>query len=673
MNELRRILKKLTPYLILLLFTFFACYILFMTSGYLNGDDTDYHFANIYDEYKAILEGNTSMISPYLASGVGVGKKLFYSPLPHFIVAFSAVILSIFNITILQSFKIVIFLSIYISGIFMYHFALHITKGKMIPSLIGGAIFILYPYRLFDFYCRIAFAEAFSIMFLPLFYMGLYDILNNKDETILPYIEVVLGATLLYLSHNLTALYAFIFGVIYILFNYKKALKIIKNKRTIIYSCISIFLIVGLSLYNIVTQSTMLMLDFYNVSEPERMWTTISQVSNRTHDCFSYSGFLNLLWMTSNFSNVYSSDSLIVGLILFIIFSSVTIIIDICLSKINKLKYFHYIVSFIIYFILLLSMINRIEIVLGGIIFSILYLYVNLSKEKNNKINILKNPDFYYFIVMGLVVMTMITQDFIWSYVPSMLLKIQFPWRLWAFISLYISILFVYILNSSKSKNIVYASTIIVGFLSASAQPQLEKRLVYNYTESPSFTYELNESLYNNFMSIGANLEYYPKCFYLGSKYESNYKNSLYYDIYHEIWYSFNKNPYSFNPVVLEGNATIVVNSKKAPIYDMTIEVSEKALIQVPLLYYPGYKIEVLNNQNISNIDAVETDGLVSFYLDSGSYTIKTNYEGTTVMKFSNIIRYISFDIFILFISYGIIILNKKEITRGINYNRKDI
>ena len=221
-NKFSYYIKKYLPYLLLLLFTFFACYLLFIAKGYPNGDDSDYHFANIYDQYKALLEGNTSLISPYLASGVGVGKKLFYSPIPHLVVASLGVILKPFNISLLTSFKIVIFLSIYISGIFMYRLGMHISKNKLIPSIVAASIFVLYPYRLFDFYCRIAFAEGFAIMFLPLFYMGLYDILNNKNERILPYIEVILGAVLLFLSHNITALYAFVFGIIYIIFNYNR-------------------------------------------------------------------------------------------------------------------------------------------------------------------------------------------------------------------------------------------------------------------------------------------------------------------------------------------------------------------------------------------------------------------------------------------------------------------
>ena len=181
----------------------------------------------------------------------------------------------------------------------------------------------------------------------------------------------------------------------------------------------------------------------------------------------------------------------------------------------------------------------------------------------------------------------MITQDYVWDIMPEFLLKIQFPWRLWAFISLFVSILFVYILNSFKEKYAKYMIAVLTGFIMMANQPLLEKRLILQETENPSYRYEITDDVYNHFMSIGANLEYYPKNFYLGSGYNSLYNNSLYYNIYHEIWYSFNKNPYSFEPVFLEGEGNIEVLNKKAPVYEMNIKVEKESLIQLPLLYYP--------------------------------------------------------------------------------------
>ena len=669
MEKVKNIFIKIFPYLVLLIFSVFACYLLFITNGYPNGDDSDYHFANIYDQYQALLEGNFSLISPYLASGVGVGKKLFYSPIPHLVAALMGVILSIFNISLLTSFKVVLFLSVYISGIFMYRFGMHITKNRKVISIICAAIFIFYPYRLFDYYCRIAYAEGLAIMFLPLFYMGLYDILNNKEESIVPYIEVISGAVLLFLSHNLTALYCYIFGIIYLLFNIKKVIALLKNKRKIIYSFLSIGLILGLTLFNIVTQMTLLGMDFYNVSEPVRMWTNVEAVKSRTYDCFSYSGFLNYGWLTGGFGYIFSNDNLTMSLILFIIYSGVAISLDLGLSNIKKLKYFHSIISLTLYFLLICLTINRLEIILGGIIVFILYLIINYSKEEVNGEKLITNIDFWYYIFISIIVLMMITQDYVWDIMPEFLLKIQFPWRLWAFISLFVSILFVYILNSFKEKYAKYMIAVLTGFIMMANQPLLEKRLILQETENPSYRYEITDDVYNHFMSIGANLEYYPKNFYLGSGYNSLYNNSLYYNIYHEIWYSFNKNPYSFEPVFLEGEGNIEVLNKKAPVYEMNIKVEKESLIQLPLLYYPGYEVYVSSYVNSEYVEVIEIDGLVSFRVKPGEYKVITNYSGTNGMKFSMGLRYLSYAGLFIFICYEFIINNKKRINKGIYFN----
>lgn len=655
MEKIKLILNKTFPYVLMFVFSAFACYLLFMTSGYPNGDDSDYHFANIYDQYVALLEGNSSPISPYLASGVGVGKQLFYSPIPHLVIAIVGINLSVFNVSLLTSFKFVLLLSVFISGIFMYHFAMHISKNRKIISLIAAAIFILYPYRLFDYYCRIAIAEGFAIMFLPLFYMGLYDVLNNKDDRVLPYIEVILGAVLLFLSHNLTALYCFIFGIIYLLFNIKKVIEILKNKTQTIYAVISVGLILGLALYNIVTQMTLMNMDFYNVSEPIRMWTNVEAVRKRTYDCACYSGFINIPYISGYYGNILSFDKIVTSLVMFIFYSGITISLDISLSSVKKLKYFHSAIALIIYFGLILLTINRIDIILGAIIFASLYLAIRYIKEEQNPENYHHSVDFWYYIVILVVVLLMITQDWVWDIVPSFLLKIQFPWRLWAFVALYASILAVYIINSFKEKTAKYAAAAVAGFIMVANQPLLEKRLILQYTENPSYRYEINEEVYDKFMSIGANLEYYPKYFHLWDNYKAKYSNSLFNNIYHEIWYSFNQNPYSFEPVFLEGNGSIDVINKKAPVYEMNIRVEEDALIQVPLLYYPGYDIVINGNKTIK---VEEVDGLVAFRLEEGEYSIKTNYTGTTLMNIAKCTRYLSYSGLFIFLVFG---LNNKK------------
>ena len=60
--------------------------------------------------------------------------------------------------------------------------------------------------------------------------MGLYDITHFKDKiNTIAFVEVILGGSLLFLSHNITALYAFVFGIIYLLVNIKSIIKLFKE------------------------------------------------------------------------------------------------------------------------------------------------------------------------------------------------------------------------------------------------------------------------------------------------------------------------------------------------------------------------------------------------------------------------------------------------------------
>ena len=269
MEKLNKFLLKSLPYVLLLIFTFMGTYLVFY-KGLNNGDDYKYHIGNVYDYYITFLNKDTlNPISGNLAMGFGIGNRLFYSPLSHFMIAIMSVVVNVFGGSVFLGWKIVVVVSVFISGIFMYRFALHFSKNNKIVALIAASCFVLYPYRLFDAFCRLAIAEAVSIMFLPLFFMGLYDITHfDKKVNSLAFIEVILGGSLLFLSHNITAFYTFIAGVIYLLFNIKGIIKSLKLRNYILYCGVAVVLLIGISSISLFSQLELLNLDLYNVSNP---------------------------------------------------------------------------------------------------------------------------------------------------------------------------------------------------------------------------------------------------------------------------------------------------------------------------------------------------------------------------------------------------------------------
>lgn len=341
--------KKIIPYLLIFLFSCVGSFILFY-KGLNTGDDIVYHLGNIMDEYVSLSSGHgLSPISGNLAMGLGIGNRLFYSPLPHLSIALMALLMSLFSVSILVSYKIVLFLSIFLSGILMYRFGIRLFKGRQSLALISSALFILYPYRLFDIFCRAAISEAIAIAFIPLFFMGLYDITHFKDKVQMKaFLEVVFGGTLIYLSHNITGLYSFAFGILYLLFHIRSIIISFRIKNYFTYALISVLLLLGLSSIAWVSQLQLLGTNLYNVSNSERMWTSLSHIQFQLDLSYNFSGFLNFVYLISFYGDILSENYLISNMLLFIVIAGFTIILDYFLRKIKVLRFYHFIISFIV-------------------------------------------------------------------------------------------------------------------------------------------------------------------------------------------------------------------------------------------------------------------------------------------------------------------------------------
>ena len=672
MDKAKKYLNIITPYLILLIFTLFSTYLYFY-KGLNTGDDFFYHLGNIMDEYKTILDGEKlSPISGNLIAGLGVGNRLFYSPLSHFSVALMTLFLKLFNGSMFLAYKLVVIITVFISGVFMYRFMMHITKNSKVASLIAATCFILYPYRMFDAFCRLAFAETYAIAFLPLFFMGLYDVCHFKDNKInvIAFIEVIFGGAILYLSHNITALYAYLAGIIYLLCNIKNIIKLFKNKRYILYCGVSVILLIGIASFAFVSQFELLSMNYYNVSDSSIMWTDIAHVVNRTSEEFNYSGFLNLPYINKEFASFIKISTIIIDMFMYIVAAIIFIILDIALSEVKKLKYFHTLISSIVLFLLVSLISRRIEVYLSTIVFLLLYLYIiylikTPTNENETTKKIYLDISFWYSIAMIILCVFMMESKKVWEVLPSFMLNIQFPWRLWALVQLFASILvglFVYYFNYKKA--VIHTFIILMGFLVISSMPLLEKRIVLENFTSSRWVVQEDENFLDKKTTLGHNQEYIPQIFRSGSGYESKYNNSLYTSIYivtnSSSYISYHD--YTFKPVFLEGNGTIEINKAYSPIYEMDISVKSDCLIQMPLFYYPGYEVSVLNvktNEKYS-ITPVDVDGLISFDLKQGDYEVLVNYKGTKLRNVSKVIFGVSLSITSLALLYGLFIENDK-------------
>ena len=207
---------------------------------YILGHDSLFHISNIEAIKQAFLSGNWffPQIYPIIANGYGYGTGLFYGPIPHLGTALISFIFpSVSTMTVM---KLIHFLVIFLSMLFMYNFIYKLTK-KQYLSLIPAILYVTFPYFLTDIFVRDAYAESLTFVYIPLIFNGLYELLylNNDKKFYILFIPAVVA---LVLTHTITTFYTAIFIMLFLLLNIRKVFKK-KNFKAL---CISLIFIIGI-------------------------------------------------------------------------------------------------------------------------------------------------------------------------------------------------------------------------------------------------------------------------------------------------------------------------------------------------------------------------------------------------------------------------------------------
>lgn len=148
-------------------------------------------------------------VLPNLVNGFGYGWSIFYPPLTYDLTwLFSAA-----GLSITDSVKLVHFLAIVLSGLFTYVLMLRVTARRDV-ALLAAVLYMTAPYRLVDLYIRNAYAESFAFVFLPVIFLGVYEIFHGRATRWWILAAGMSGAVLV---HSITALYCATFVVIYTL------------------------------------------------------------------------------------------------------------------------------------------------------------------------------------------------------------------------------------------------------------------------------------------------------------------------------------------------------------------------------------------------------------------------------------------------------------------------
>ncbi len=253
--------KKIISYLIVICVSMYVCIPLCSKYADISTDDGIQHIYRLIGTFSSLKEGNLfPVIMAEFCNGFGYSWNIFYSPLT----AYLPLIFKIFTSSFVICLKLFIFTTILLSGIYMYKLVFRITKNH-IASVISSILYISAPYHLTDIYNRVAIAELATFTFLPIVFIGMYDLFKeNKKSYYLSF-----GAIGLTLTHNVLTIYTAIFCLIYIIINYKKI-----NKNIIKTVLINILIILLYTSFYWLPLLEHYFATTYEVFIPERMFNT---------------------------------------------------------------------------------------------------------------------------------------------------------------------------------------------------------------------------------------------------------------------------------------------------------------------------------------------------------------------------------------------------------------
>lgn len=140
-------------------------------------DDGSQHLMRAYYNYQSILQNGKETVIPSFTNGFGYSWNLFYGPLSSDFIMILGVILGNFNL----GFKVATLLIFGLAGIFMYRLVYELTENRN-TSLLSGIIYITSPYFFTDIYVRHAMGECMAFVFIPMVFLGLYNLFNTEKN-----------------------------------------------------------------------------------------------------------------------------------------------------------------------------------------------------------------------------------------------------------------------------------------------------------------------------------------------------------------------------------------------------------------------------------------------------------------------------------------------------------
>lgn len=195
-------------------------------------DDGIQHIARAYGTYLSFKENLffPNIISSF-TNNFGYSWNLFYGPLS----TYGIIIFKFISSNFLVAYKLFVLMVLILSGCLMHKFVLNFTRNNNV-ALLAGILYMTFPYHLTDLYIRNALGEFVSFVFIPLVFLGLYNLLYTSANNY----YLAIGTIGLILTHNISTVVVAFFAFLYLGLNFEKLNKT-SVKKGILINAIFIF------------------------------------------------------------------------------------------------------------------------------------------------------------------------------------------------------------------------------------------------------------------------------------------------------------------------------------------------------------------------------------------------------------------------------------------------
>jgi len=200
-----------------------------------NGDDVYYQFQRIQGIQHSFKTGVFPTLSTMNFGRIGYGVNLFYP----WLTLFPFGIVGMFTNNLISTYYITLGLLFFISFL-VSHYSMYKLSNSTSQSIAFSLIYNFCNYRLIELIPRSSLAEYIATIFLPLCFVGLYEILYKNYRS---WYILAIGMSLIVMTHVLTSFMTVILFVIILAVSIPKMNQRVKRMAALGYAALTTFLL----------------------------------------------------------------------------------------------------------------------------------------------------------------------------------------------------------------------------------------------------------------------------------------------------------------------------------------------------------------------------------------------------------------------------------------------